>query len=89
MAASYRTIAELWKDCEVAAPNPHLEVMLEGVRMFPRDVELLFQVAVQCRRSGRVDEARALAVRGLSLAADEATRTRFQTLADSLPPAPS
>lgn len=89
LAASYRTIAELWKDCEVAAPNPHLEVMLEGVRMFPRDVELLFQVAVQCRRSGRVDEARALAVRGLSLAADEATRTRFQTLADSLPPAPS
>ena len=84
----YETIAEAWSACSVTAGAPHLAVIDEGVRLFPRNVGLVYQDAALKVRAGLVAEADALINLGLRVAPDSAARGRFEALKAKLPPVP-
>jgi hypothetical protein len=81
MAEVYATIAETWS-LAASTPQPeHLAVVLEGVRMFPRDADLLMQVTLFAAQRGFSEEAKALAERGVKLAKDPSEQDRFRMIA--------
>jgi hypothetical protein len=64
----------------------NLAVLDEGVRLFPRDTALIFSTAALKARAGFGPEADTLITLGLRVAADGATRAKFENLKASLPP---
>lgn len=84
----YETIAEAWSACSVTAGAPHLAVIDEGVRLFPRNAGLVYLDAALKVRAGLVAEAGSLINLGLRVAPDSASRGRFEALKAKLPPIP-
>lgn len=81
LAEVYALIAETW-DLSVVPPlQEHFAVVLEGVRLFPRDTALLLQATLLAARRGFPAEAKALAERGVKIAAGTADQDRFQMMA--------
>ncbi len=81
MAEVYSLIAETWSLSQLPPKADHLGVVIEGVRYFPRDSELLMQATLLASKRGFPDEARALAERGVKLPFDPATQDRFRMIA--------
>ncbi len=92
LAPVYELIASVWLDCAVKPTRGHLAVLDEGVRLFPRRVELVYRAAELCAQNGFAPEAATLVQLGLQIAPDAATRERFARLLppelDALPAAP-
>ena len=83
MAEVYLLIAETWS-LSVAPPlREHLEVILEGVRIFPRDTPLLMQATLLAGKRGFAAEAAAIAQLGARTATEPGDRDRFQMLASA------
>jgi hypothetical protein len=81
MAEVYAAIAETWS-LSVTRPLPeHLAVVIEGVRMFPRDTALLMQATLLAAKRDYPEEARALAERGMKIAVDAGDVDRFRVIA--------
>lgn len=76
----YLLIAEVWAACAEAPTRAQLAVLGEGVRSFPRHVELVYRTAELNFRHGFTDTARWLITLGLTLAPDDAARKRFEAL---------
>ncbi|WP_414660658.1 hypothetical protein [Horticoccus sp. 23ND18S-11] len=76
----YELIAEVWATSAQAPARADLAVLEEGVRLFPRRVELVHRTAELSLRHGFTDTARWLISLGLNLAPDAATRARFESL---------
>lgn len=90
MAAVYMLIAETWSLSAARPQSEHLGVLIEGIRVFPRDMALLLQTSLLASERGFPEEARALAERGLKLASTNSDRERFRRLTAALmPPAGS
>lgn len=83
MAEVYGLIAETWTQSAVAPQAEHLAVPIEGVRYFPRDMDLLMQVTLLAAKRNFPTEARALAERGVKLASDGGLQERFRVLASA------
>jgi len=83
MAEVYGLIAETWTQSAVAPQAEHLAVPIEGVRYFPRDMDLLMQVTLLAAKRNFPAEARALAERGVKLANDGGLQERFRVLASA------
>ncbi len=83
----YETIAEGWMLSAVAPRPEHLAVLDEGVRRFPRESDLVHQVALLYRQIGSNETAAAIARLGLRFATDEAANARFNDLLVNLPSA--
>ena len=81
----YETIAEAWTQCVVTPTAAHLAVLDEGVRLFPRNVSLVYRAASLKVRAGFAAEADSLITLGLRLAPDGETRAKFEKLKASLP----
>jgi hypothetical protein len=72
-----------------ATPNREmLQVLLDGVNLFPRRLGIIYQTAVLCLRAGETKGAAALVEQGLRLAPEAATRARFAALKAGLPSMP-
>jgi hypothetical protein len=83
LAEVYQLIAETWS-LSVAPPlREHLEVIIEGVRVFPRDTALVMQATLLAGKRGFAPEAAALAQHGARVAQDAGERDRFQLLASA------
>lgn len=83
LAEVYQLIAETWS-LSVAPPlREHLEVIIEGVRIFPRDTALVMQATLLAGKRGFAPEAAALAQHGARVAQDAGERDRFQLLASA------
>ncbi len=82
----YELIAATWGACAVAPAAPHLEVIEEGVRKFPRTPALVYRAAELRAKGGFVAEAHGLVRLGLRVAEDADMRAKFEQLAASLPP---
>ncbi len=80
LAEVYELIAEVWAVCAQAPTRAQLAVLEGGVRLFPRHRELVYRTAELNLRHGFTDTARWLITLGLTLAPDEAARTRFEAL---------
>jgi len=88
LADVYRLIAETWALSVVPPLREHLEVALQGVRLFPRDTALLMEVTLLAGKRGFPAEAAAVAKLGARVAQDAGERDRFQLLAGVYDPAP-
>ena len=77
---AYTLMADVWTACAQPPTRADLTLLEEGVRMFPRDRELVLRTAALNLRLGHHDTARWLITLGLTLAPDAAARTRFEAL---------
>ncbi|MCX6953658.1 MAG: hypothetical protein NTV51_16020 [Verrucomicrobia bacterium] len=83
----YELIAKAWAKSVITPGGDHLAVLDEGVRLFPRNTDLVYATAVQKIRAGLVPEAASLISRGLKVAPNAEVRGKFETLKASLPAA--
>ncbi|HWA24745.1 MAG TPA: hypothetical protein VG734_03650 [Lacunisphaera sp.] len=83
---TYETAGEAWLASANLPPKDHLAVLMEGIRVFPRDAALYYSIAEIYRRAGDVTSAARVAQAGHSLGADAAGKARLQQLLGSLPP---
>jgi hypothetical protein len=83
LAEVYALIAQAWAHAVTPPKREQFDIVLEGVRRFPRDPDLLLQ-AVLLAADPYPAEARAIAQLGVRVAATEADRDRFQVLAAAL-----
>ena len=76
----YTLIVETWALSAAPPQAEHLGVVIEGIRMFPRDTALLMQATQLALQRGLPIEGRALAERGVKIARDKAEQERFRAL---------
>lgn len=82
----YRLIGGTWELSAVVPEARHLNILLEGVRDHPHDLELAAQVAGLHARFGHRDIARAVARRGARLAGRSSFKERFEEILVGLGP---
>lgn len=80
LVEGYALMAELWMASAQAPTRAQLDVLAEGVRIFPKHAELVHRTAELNLRHGFTDVARWQITLGLTLAPDAATRARFEAL---------
>ena len=81
MAEVYSLVADAWSLSAVAPQPEHLGVVIEGVKRFPRNTELLMQATMLATKRGFPAEATALAERGVKISRDPGEQDRFRMLA--------
>lgn len=84
LAEAYRLIAETWSASAVPATPDNFSVLVEGVRLFPRDGDLVFAAALLAVQRGFAAEARELVKLGERTAEPGAGRDRFTVLGAAL-----
>jgi len=82
----YQLIGDAWSHCALIPTAAHLGVLDEGVRLFPRDAQLVYTNAALKVKAGLVAEAAGVIALGLRVAPDAETRAKFEALKASLPP---
>ena len=80
----YELIARVWSRSAFAPTRGHLAVLEEGVRLFPRRIELVYQLAALYAANGFPDDARSLISLGLHVASDDTERERFTQLQNKM-----
>jgi hypothetical protein len=89
LAALYELAADTWTRSAVTPGRDDVGVLIEGVRLFPSRLRLVYQTASLCADAGMIPQAHALAGHGLGVAPDAPTRARFEALKAALPPEPA
>ncbi len=84
VAEVYLQIAEAWAASEIKPGPDHLAILVEGTRLFPRDMDLLYATAELHLRHGYQSEAAALTTTGLKLAGAGPQHDRFAGLQTGL-----
>ena len=85
MAAVYGLMAETWRKSAAAPSRAQFDLVLEGVKRFPRQPAVLLQAVLLAAERGFPQDAYALADRGTKIFRDvPAEHDRFQVLADAL-----
>lgn len=80
LAEVYSLIAQAWGISAQAPERSHFDVVLEGVKLFPRDTELVLQAVLLAAQRGFKEEAAGLARLGRRMAKEPADRDRFEML---------
>lgn len=83
MAEVYGLLVETWMNSAVSPTREQFEIVLEGARAFSREPRLILVAALLGAQCG-FPEARLLAEHGVKIAANDADRDRFSTLAATL-----
>jgi hypothetical protein len=76
----YELIAQVWSRTTFRPTRGHLDVLKDGVRLFPRRAPLVYQTATLYAAHGYATEAAALIHLGLLVATDAGERERFTQL---------
>jgi tetratricopeptide (TPR) repeat protein len=84
---TYEIIAEVWLASAVPPQPDHLAVLVEGLRLFPRDNPQFLRLAKLYVRIGDHATARSLAQAGLRLAPNAEAKARFEQFLAALSPA--
>jgi hypothetical protein len=87
--AVYELLADTWAHSAVKPQRADVDVLVNGVRLFPTRLKLVYQTAAFCADVGDIDTAHLLADHGLKYTPDPTGRARFAELKASLPPASS
>jgi hypothetical protein len=82
----YERIGDAWAAAAVRPTRRHLAVLLEGVRLFPRQAALVLRVAELHLEHGYTEEAEVLLGAAEKVAEDPAARARVAALRAGLPP---
>lgn len=86
LADVYTLIAQTWQASEVAPERGHFDVVVEGVRTFPRNTELLAEAAMLAGKRGFPADAYGIARLGARVSKDPVERDRFEMLAAAFKP---
>ena len=78
--ANYRLAAEVWNHSAITLTTDEVAWFEQGLRLFPRDVTLLYEGAVIALLRGRKVEAEMRVTRALRLVTDGSMRERLQKL---------
>lgn len=87
--ATYELFADTWAHCVARPQRQEITILVEGVQLFPRDLRLVYVTAALAGDAGMADTALSLVEHGLKVAADPATKARFEHLKTVLPPVPA
>jgi len=82
----YRLINATWTASSVTPGGNHLDVLDEGVRTFPRDLEIALGAAALRKRAGTIPEAHRIVRFALKNAGSDEERARIEAFAATLPP---
>ena len=82
----YELMAETYVRSADPAKPEVLDILVEGVQLYPRRLGLVYQTAVLCLYGGAVDNAALLIEHGLRYAPAGTPQARFVALRDNLPP---
>jgi hypothetical protein len=83
MAEVYTLIAETWSLSAAAPLQEHFDVVLEGVRIFPRDTALVMRATLLAAKRGFSTLAAELARLGVKVATNSGEKDRFRMLASA------
>lgn len=83
MAEVYALIAETWSLSAVPPQQEHLDVVLEGVRLFPRDTALVMRATLLAAKRGFPQRAGELARLGMRVATDSGDKDKFRLIASA------
>lgn len=89
MAEVYALIAQTWALSARAPELSHLDVVLEGVTRFPRDVSLVMDATLLAANRGFPQVAQSLAQLGVKVASEPGDQDRFRLLASAFEPGTS
>ena len=84
----YELIADTWVRSATPPGRDRVGLVVEGARLFPGHLKLVYQAAALCAQAGVVDVAHRLADYGLEVAPDATSKAHFQELKAGLPPLP-
>lgn len=84
----YELMADTWARSAVRPKREDIVYLVEGVRLFPGRLKLLYLAAGLSSQAGAPDVAHSLADYGLKVAPDAKAKAMFESLKASLPPAP-
>jgi hypothetical protein len=86
--SNYRLVADLWNHSSLSLTPDEMTWFEQGLRLFPRDVTLLYEGAMVALYRGDKAEARSRVARGLHLVNDDSMRERLEKLQATLEPTP-
>jgi hypothetical protein len=81
---SYRLLVETWAHCDTKPADSDVERMVEGVALFPRNVELAYRSAQVCAQGSYIAQAAGLVRSGLVFAANKEDRKNLEQLRSAL-----
>lgn len=87
MAEVYALIADTWTLSAAPPTADHFAVVLEGVRIFPRDTGLVMSATMLAAKRGFPERAAELARLGARVASEPGTKNKFEMLAAAYEPA--
>lgn len=88
MQEVYELMTDTWARGAAAPKREEIVYLVEGVRLFPGRLRMLYQVAGLSSQAGLLDVAHSLTDHGLRVSPDAKTKTMFEKLKATLPPAP-
>jgi hypothetical protein len=88
LQGTYDLMAEGWEQAPSPPTLDQLSIVVEGVRSFPEDLDLVYRSSRLCVAGGFAESAVTLAQFGLDRSTDPANRERFAKLRASLPVPP-
>ncbi len=89
LARVYELMADTWAHSAAKPKRDDVLVLVEGVRIFPTHLRLLYETAVFCMDAGMNDVAGPLVDYALKVAPDAKVKATFEKLKAELPPAPA
>lgn len=87
MAEVYTLIAETWSLSAAPPARENFDVVIEGVRTFPRDTALVLAATLLAAKRGFPEHAGGLARLGARVATEPGEKNRFEMLAEAFAPA--
>jgi hypothetical protein len=85
----YELLADTWTRSAASPSKDEAAIVVEGARLFPSRLKLIYQGAVVCAKADLPEAAYSLVDHGIKYAPDAAVRGRFEALKQALPPAPA
>jgi hypothetical protein len=82
-------MADTWMHNATKAKKEEAAVLVEGVKMFPGHLRLIYETALLCLDADLIEAAHSLAEYGMKHAPEGAPRKKFEQLNATLPPIPA
>lgn len=87
--ATYELLAQVLAQRTKKAEAAEVALLIEGARLFPARLRLVYAAAALCVDAGLLEPAHLLADHGLRFAPDAATKAMFERLKTAMPPLPA
>jgi hypothetical protein len=89
MPEVYELMTTAWSLSVETPKRDDVVFLIEGVRLFPGRLRMLYQAALLSAQANMLDVAHAFADHGVKIAPDANGKAKFEALKGSLPPVPS